>query len=140
MKEHVLNYKWTVSRGRDTYGYRICTLLVDGRRVARCDGGGYDMRGTVLGEWLEREFADRIRRIPKAKYGTCGFYGLHFDAYDAAGNYVSSSNLPDRKHRTPHLNGACGIDCMRRVGEAIGLEFKRIDEKTELVTDKRAKA
>ena len=45
----VLTFKWTVSRGRDSYGYNIVTLRVDGDKVSSCNGGGYDMKGTCLG-------------------------------------------------------------------------------------------
>lgn len=55
-----LEYRWTVSRARDTYGYNICTLYVDGRKAAACNGGGYDMKGTCLGNWIARTFKDRL--------------------------------------------------------------------------------
>lgn len=55
-----LEFKWTTSRGRDTYGYNICTLYVDGRKAARCNGGGYDMKGTCLGDWVARAYRDRL--------------------------------------------------------------------------------
>lgn len=55
--------KWTVSRGRDTYGYNICTLYIRGQKVARCNGGGYDMQGTVFGSWLAYAYADRLMKL-----------------------------------------------------------------------------
>lgn len=58
-----LEFKWTESRGRDTYGYTICTLYVDGRKVARCNGGGYDMKGTCFGSWLASAYADRLNAL-----------------------------------------------------------------------------
>lgn len=58
-----LEFKWTVSRGRDTYGYNICSLYVNGQRVSACNGGGYDMKGTSLGNWIERAYADRLRAL-----------------------------------------------------------------------------
>lgn len=61
-----LEFRWTVSRGRDTYGYNICTLYADGARVARCNGGGYDMEGTVLGNFLAANFRDRLLHISAA--------------------------------------------------------------------------
>lgn len=59
----VLEFKWTVSRGRDTYGYNICTLYADGRKVAKCNGGGYDMEGTVLGRFISTHYADRLLQL-----------------------------------------------------------------------------
>jgi hypothetical protein len=58
--QKTLEFRWTVSRGRDTYGYNICSLYVDGRKAASCNGGGYDMQGTSLGNWIARNYADRL--------------------------------------------------------------------------------
>jgi hypothetical protein len=63
MKIGTLEFKWTVSRGRDSYGYNICTLFLDGEKVARCNGGGYDMKGTCLGDFIADRFADRLLKL-----------------------------------------------------------------------------
>jgi hypothetical protein len=55
-----LEFRWSVSRGRDTYGYNICTLTADGRKVARCNGGGYDMKGSCFGDFIAKHYADRL--------------------------------------------------------------------------------
>ena len=60
---HKLVFKWTVSRGRDTYGYNICSLWVDGRKVSSCNGGGYDMKGTALGNWVAARFSDELMQL-----------------------------------------------------------------------------
>jgi hypothetical protein len=62
-----LEFKWTVSRGRDTYGYNICSLYVDGQKVSACNGGGYDMKGTALGNWIARAYADRLLKLTPKK-------------------------------------------------------------------------
>ena len=67
-----LKFKWTVSKAVNTYGYNICSLFVNGQKVSSCNGGGYDMQGTCLGEWIEREFKDELLQL-KDK-----FYGLTF--------------------------------------------------------------
>jgi len=59
----VLTVKWGVSRGQTSYGYTLCSAWADGTRVAACNGGGYDMWGTVLGGWASREYADRLRAL-----------------------------------------------------------------------------
>lgn len=59
--------RWGTSRGRDSYGYTTCSLRNQrGERVAACNGGGYDMRGTVLGDWLARTFPNELRAIKAA--------------------------------------------------------------------------
>lgn len=63
MKTTSLEFKWSVSRGRDTYGYAICTLYANGDRVARCNGGGYDMKGTCLGSFIAKAYADRLLNL-----------------------------------------------------------------------------
>ncbi len=69
MKTKHLEIRWSVSRGRDTYGYNICSLWVDGVKVASCNGGGYDMVGTVLGSYIAKNYADRLKSL-KASYGS----------------------------------------------------------------------
>lgn len=65
-KMHTLYIKWGTSRGRDTYGYTTCTLSENGRKITGCNGGGYDMRGTVFGNWLASAYRDRLLKL-KAK-------------------------------------------------------------------------
>lgn len=57
---NVLEFKWTISRGRDTYGYNICSLWVDDKKVESCNGGGYDMPGECLSSWIKSEFKDQL--------------------------------------------------------------------------------
>lgn len=66
-----LEFKWGTSRGRDSYGYTTCSLYADGIRVAACNGGGYDMRGTCLGHFLAGAFADRLRQRISAEPVKC---------------------------------------------------------------------
>lgn len=58
-----LVFKWTVSRGRDTYGYNICSLWVNDKKVSSCNGGGYDMKGTALGYWMKTAFQDELNKL-----------------------------------------------------------------------------
>jgi len=121
-----LALSWGVSRGRDTYGYNIARLDShnSGKRY-RCSGGGYDMTGTVLGMYLESEHQDRLQLLKKIsnngekpKIEDCGYsvkgwtrrpdlYGLTFDPKGKA-----------------HIDGACGINSVERIAEAIGLNIK----------------
>ncbi len=63
-----LHFRWTISRGRDTYGYNICTLLVDDEKVSACNGGGYDMEGSCFGDWIASH-KHRLRRLRDSYYG-----------------------------------------------------------------------
>lgn len=88
----VLQFRWTVSRGRDTYGYNICTLYADGTRVARCNGGGYDMKGTVLGNFIAANFAERLRRRISGDPQPC-------DYCEGRGHYPNSDGTAIPCHR-----------------------------------------
>ena len=56
-------FKWTTSRAADSYGYNICTLLIDGKKAASTCGGGYDMEGTALGRWITKTFPVQLRAL-----------------------------------------------------------------------------
>jgi hypothetical protein len=103
MKQKYLTFKWTVSRGRNTYGYNICSLYVDGKKVASCNGGGYDMQGTALGNWLEKEFQEQLKTLVITKY-----YGL--TEYEGV----------------RYLDGACGFSSMEKVVDALGYKLERL--------------
>ncbi len=128
-----LKFKWSVSRGRDTYGYNICSLWIDRYKVSSCNGGGYDMKGTALGNWMEEEFQPKLRKLP-ANYGSGdnlkGFYGLSF----------YNSTTGKRQHRFSknvvgaHLGGACGFSSMERILNAIGCKLEYVDEGSNYTT------
>jgi hypothetical protein len=133
MQIYNLHFKWTISRGRDTDGYNICSLLVDGNKVASCMGGGYDMQGTALGNWLQDAFQlellDKMERkaiiIGARHYDTKagrvsyfaieGFYGIWLKELQKA-NGITEKSMS--------LDGGCGFDSMRRIAEAIGIKLQ----------------
>jgi hypothetical protein len=112
---------WAVSRGRDSYGYNICRAdsYVLGQRF-KTIGGGYDMIGTVIGQYIQHRFENELLKLVsdnqanlKPSHGEwlqlSNFYGLTF---------TPSKNLVS-------LDGACGIECMLKIAEALGLEVQR---------------
>jgi hypothetical protein len=124
-----LELKWTVSRGVNTYGYNICTVIdsTTGKRY-QCKGGGYDMTGTSFGNWLTVVHQDRLLAIADRAYYTSapgeGRYNVnkHPDAlygmtthYDEAGKATLVS-----------LDGACGLDSMRTIAKTIGLSVRSL--------------
>ena len=123
MKINHLAISWSVSRGRDSYGYNICRL--DSRQSGsryKCNGGGYDMIGTVFGDWLEaeyqRELVEHVKELPKIPYGTIGRLQISEEINP------SYYGLTIREDGSVALDGACGINCMIRIAEAIGLEVQ----------------
>jgi hypothetical protein len=109
---------WSVSRGRDTYGYNICRLD-HGRTRYRTCGGGYDMTGTVVGQWLQAEYQDKLREIAgkaAAAYSKDG--GYKSDNQNASKLYGMALNKDDG---SVHLDGACGLSEMVKIAAAIGI-------------------
>ncbi len=108
-----LKFKWTVSRGQNTYGYNICSLWVDGVKVSSCNGGGYDMEGTALGNWMETAFKDELVKLDIPMNTRNGeevqeYYGLSFHNpnFDPGKAIVDGETVEERE----------------RSGKSVGLE------------------
>ena len=150
MKRYNLEFKWTTSRARDSYGYNVCTLYVDNKKVARCNGGGYDMQGTVLGDWIAREFEKDLLQLTEKFYGLT-FHDPNYDPGKAViegqtieerekegktvgldryqAFYKASSPLPTKNHIIPLIDGACGLSSVQSILTALGYNFEWINYK-----------
>jgi hypothetical protein len=118
-----LTIKWTVSRARDTYGYNVCTLTDTRGRKVRCDGGGYDMTGTALGDYLGAWHQGELLAIKDKAVSTydritgetvrndSGLYGLTHVTIDGLTSYMG-------------INGACGIESVFKIAKAAGIEIQ----------------
>ena len=118
-----LTLSWSTSRGRETYGYNICRLDDNAtQKRYRCNGGGYDMTGTVLGDWLADVYQSELQALaPRA-----GAW------YSKAGGYRTN---PNRLHGlyglsinedtgAASIDGACGIRSVEMIAAAIGIGFR----------------
>lgn len=123
-----LHFKWTISRGQNTYGYNICSLLVDGVKVSKCNGGGYDMQGTVLGEWIQNNYQDQLKKrfatelsnITEKDYSDHSGY-----CYKSIDNFYGAKISGKQGGELKiELDGGCGLDSMKRIAETIGITFK----------------
>ena len=131
----VLEFRWTISRGRDTYGYNICSLWIRDRKVSSCNGGGYDMKGTALAEWMVKELQPELLKL-KGK--------AHTRYLVKNGKYEHKKSLNpefygmttvinfDKKETYINLDGACGFSSMERILAAIGYKVRGIVHKTNL--------
>ena len=146
MNNKTLLFKWSISRGRDTYGYNICSLWIHERKEATTCGGGYDMKGTVLGEFIEKHYQDRLLKLhrragsrysvapessPAAKNGkkykrlkalipkNRPIWHQHGELYGLTTYYKRGELKPFKMS----LDGACGFESMQRIGRAVGLSF-----------------
>ena len=118
-----LSLSWSVSRGRDTYGYNICRLddRNNGQRF-KCMGGGYDMVGTVFGQWLAAYYQAELLTLKERASSSRSIDG----GYTLAnrGDSLHGMTYHEQENRIS-LDGACGLECMIRIAEAIGLEVDR---------------
>lgn len=139
------------SRGQDTYGYPIIRLR-DGHNgeTFKCMGGGYDMHGTNLGNWLQTLIRDKSA----AKEALAHFvynsirdgegipYGLNISGVvrykDAEGKPIAKDVRRAIRSNAFYLDGACGESCMKRLAKGMGINI--VDEyeraKTRKGTDK----
>jgi len=116
-----LTLSWSVSRGQDTYGYNICRLdSRDSGTRYKCTGGGYDMVGTVFGNWLAAEHQETLKAWATTQERKDCDYGIA--GYKSLPAWYGLTINPQGKIT---LDGACGIDCMVCIAEAIGLEVQR---------------
>lgn len=114
----VLTLSWSISRGRDTYGYNIARLDSKTARY-KCMGGGYDMTGDCLGQWLQAEYQDRLKSIAHRAGAV----------YSKTDGYKSLERTPDRLYGMKlnqdtgkvSLDGACGPSTMIQIAEACNI-------------------
>ena len=115
MNKETLQFKWTTSRGKDSYGYNICSLWIGRHKVASCNGGGYDMQGTAFGEWIQDNFQDRLKKIDAEKYYGLKFYSKDYKSHQT---YQTDDKIS--------LDGACGFSSMEKIAKAIGIKIDYI--------------
>ena len=84
----------------------------------KASGGGYDMKGTVFGQWMQLHFMDELERLDSKE-----FYGLtHYNTKTRKRQRKASKNT-----RT-YVDGACGFECMVRILKKIGFKARFITE------------
>ena len=115
MKLERITIKRGVSRGRDTYGYNIVTA-VSNVKSYRCMGGGYDMLGTVMGDWFEAEHQAELVALASSKKMEKNSFG-HLSSSDLLGLFV-------RPNGTAYIDGAFGIGCVNAIIRACGYEIE----------------
>lgn len=123
MAETTLVLTSGTSRGRDTLGYNIVRVRdTSTGRLYRCMGGGYDMVGTVVADWLQDVHQDRLQSIADRAYATWGV-AHPYTTHDEPGRlYGMTLNTTEN---VVHLDGACGLNSVERIAEAIGVKLTR---------------
>jgi len=129
MASTTLRLSHSTSRGRDTYGYNIVRLDDEstGKRY-RCMGGGYDMVGSVVADWLQDVHQDALQGIAGQAhivYNTpCSFGadGLPYVTNESGlyGMHVTGGG-------TVRVDGACGLRSVETIAEAAGVTISHAE-------------
>lgn len=116
VSETYLAVRWSTSRGRDTYGYNICSVTdqATSKRYS-CNGGGYDMLATSFGAWLTETYQNALREIGDRAHVT---YNEIFDATRNDDGLYGMYRYADGRIS---LDGACGIESMLKIAKALGI-------------------
>lgn len=136
-----VSFSQGTSRGRDTYGYNVVTLKFNGTKQAQTCGGGYDMQGTCLGEFIEKAFPVSLSKLASKRAGTtttqneAGRYSSTYHTNAGSGNMSNWTPNPNFKEsalvgltfythdKTAGLDGGCGFSAMQEVLKALGVSM-----------------
>lgn len=134
---HKLTISWTISKGRDTYGYNICRLdhSITGKRY-KCMGGGYDMVGDCLGQFVTDYLQADLMALADQSYYTVGLVGSSVSHREGGNNlYGVYAYYKDGQLVRVSVDGSCGVDSVRRIVEAMGYEFESVYNKRKQATE-----
>lgn len=141
----LLQFKYGTSRGRDTYGYNLVTLYVDGAKVARECGGGYDMQGAALGQWVQSAFqaellamSDRAHAEYPRVNGEYIGKNRHYSREERPALIYGMALVTDNgKPSKVNIDGACGWSSVRAILDALGFDMFRVTQDVYTVEKKR---
>jgi len=121
-----LTVKHSTSKAADTFGYNRVTLLdqTTGKRYATC-GGGYDMLGTCLGDYLQANHQVDLLSIASKAYSIYNGKTLSDNGHTGNKLYGMTHNVG----KSVSLDGACGFDCMVKIARAAGLTVNLYHDK-----------
>lgn len=121
MIKDTLKFKYTTSKGRDTYGYNICSLYVNGEKKYTCNGGGYDMKGTVFANYIQNNYQEQLKKLNSKDYYGMWFYKDNGTSVERVDTYEESNK------KGAFLDGGCGFDSMKKILKACNAEMEIID-------------
>lgn len=119
-----LSVKWSVSKAQDTYGYDICTVINnDNGERFKCLGGGYDMLGTSLANFIQKEYQTELMQNSDKAYYLNG-YPENIMSVEKQGFYGMTFN---KLTNSITLDGGCGINSIERIiNDVLGLTLERV--------------
>lgn len=127
--------RWSVSRGRETYGCNICTVECTswgtGNIKGQCKGGGYDMVATSLAIALEQvpiiaqKFYDFLRlnqrRVYQVRHAPGQYQYAKAEPYNPDLLYGAFLDLPNN---SASFDGGCGLSSLISAYAAAGVTIR----------------
>lgn len=125
-KSRFLPIKYGTSTAAGSYGYNRVVLVdtMSGAKAA-ATGGGYDMTGTVVGEWMMAHIQDRLDKLePGTK--SVGFYprplyGIQYKGTTSGSGYT---------YAHAHVDGGCGLSSMLDIARACGIIIEEVYDRS----------
>jgi hypothetical protein len=120
-----LRFVWTTDQNT---GYNRCSLKdANGQTLNSNAGGGYDMKGTALGNFINTHFNELIKKLPADRGGRLnrvqeGFYGLIH--YNKRGGKKTTFLKRSNDRTVSWVDGGCGFSSMERILNKIGFSMK----------------
>lgn len=113
------------SRAKDSCGQRVVRLKQCGNsRSYSAAGGGYDLVGSALAQWLQAELQGCLRALPDSV--------IHYLHTDENGSYTKKGYAAiygtSRRGGITSIEGACGLESVFKVFEAIGINIEKIPD------------
>lgn len=120
--KHYLQIKYGISRAVDTYGYNRVSIHSPIGKFYTV-GGGYDMVGTVLGDYLTKLLTDEQKQscLENGLYGI----GKYNDEYYIDGECGLKSMLAIAKHSGYEVTELYSYDKKGRAKDLIGFIVER---------------
>lgn len=137
MKINKALLKWTISKGRDTYGYNVATLTdCDTGDKFKTIGGGYDMTGTVFADWIESIYQPELLAIAneadsKVFYENGKYVNREYNQAGKRKLYGMTAYYSDGKLDKVNLDGACGLSSIEDIVKAMGLTIEKVYDRSK---------
>ncbi|MCD5384852.1 MAG: hypothetical protein LRZ94_00870 [Candidatus Pacebacteria bacterium] len=128
-KNYFLEFKFS-NRGYKGYAGLYCRLYVDGELAGSAGGGGYDMKGVCLGQWIEKEFKEQIKMLANKELEEALKAPKNERYYNSDGGGIYGLIIGKGKDEGAEgisisCDGATGISQMFKILEAIGFESRQ---------------
>ena len=115
---NLIEFKWGTSKGTNSYGFNICSMYLNGEKLASNTGVGYDMKGTCLAEFIKKNFKDTLKTLKGNEYYGLSFYDPREKTYKDT--YSDGCEI--------YLNGSAGFNAMEKVLNTCGYKLSYIYE------------